>query len=67
MEDADRQQLTQRKSLKKVKKRKKITFSNGPKPLFSCQKAQKRGLFCCQYVFWRVAQAGLGLDGEQLT
>jgi hypothetical protein len=67
MEDAYRQQLTQRKSLKKVKIRKKIIFSNGPKPLFSCQNAQKMALFCCQYVFWRVVRARLGVDGEQLT
>jgi hypothetical protein len=50
-----------------VKKRKKIIFSNGPKPLFSCQNAEKTALFYCQYVFWRVVQARLGVDDESLA
>jgi hypothetical protein len=62
-EDSDRQQLANAKTLAKVKKRKKIIFSNEANPLFSCQNAQKKAILCCQYVFAREVQARLGVDG----
>jgi hypothetical protein len=64
LEDAEMQQLTNQKSLAKVKKLKKIILFFGAAPPFFCQKAPKKALFCCQYVFLRVVQARLGVDGE---
>jgi hypothetical protein len=62
-QDAARQQHATEKKLENVEKRKIISFSYGPKPVFSCQNAQKKALSYCQYVFLGVVQAGSGLDG----
>ena len=61
------QQLVNAKNHQNVKKCKIKCFFLEPNPRFSCQNAQKTGPFCCQYVLWKIGQAGLGVEGVQLT